>query len=90
VPGYVTIMIEFEIAPDAVIEEHSHPGTHGVYLLEGGGELLTERQAPRQFRAGQAIQFSPGIKHSFRNGPARTRGIATYAQEENKPLVSGF
>lgn len=66
-PGYVTIMVEFELAPNAVIEEHSHPGVHGVYLFESGGELLTERQPSRKF----------GQDRRFNSAPASSTASAT-------------
>ena len=90
VPGYVTILLEFTLEPNAVVGEHSHPGIHGVYLIEGGGELVMGNQKPRRIGAGEAVQFGVGNLHSFKNGPTPTRGIATYVIEQGKPLVSAF
>ena len=87
-PGYVTIAVELEIEPGAVVARHTHPGIESTYFTAGGGELLVDGQPAKPFKAGDAIQVPPGTIHSVKNGPAATKGIGTYIVEKGKPLAS--
>ena len=87
-PGYVTIAVELEIEPGAVVARHTHPGIESTYFTAGGGELLVDGQPAKPFKAGDAVQVPPGTIHSVKNGPAATKGIGTYIVEKGKPLAS--
>src|SRR5476649_1948322 len=87
-PGYVTIAVELEIEPGAVVARHTHPGIESTYFTAGGGELLVDGQPAKPFKAGDAIQVPPGTIHSVKNGPTATKGIGTYIVEKGKPLAS--
>ena len=41
-PGYVTIIVEAEVQPGAVVPRHTHPGIESAYVLEGNLELPIE------------------------------------------------
>jgi quercetin dioxygenase-like cupin family protein len=88
VPGYVTIAVELEIEPGALVARHTHPGVESTYFISGSGELLVDGQPAKPFTAGDAVQISPGTIHSVRNGPTTTKGIGTYIVEKDKPLAS--
>ena len=47
--GYMTIIVEAEIAPGVKVARHTHPGIETGYVLEGHGELPIQgsRRAPR-------------------------------------------
>jgi quercetin dioxygenase-like cupin family protein len=87
-PGYVTVAVELEIEPGAVVARHTHPGIESTYFISGSGELLVDGQPSKPFKAGDAIQIAPGAIHSVKNGPAATKGIGTYIVEKGKPLAS--
>jgi quercetin dioxygenase-like cupin family protein len=52
VPGanYETVIGLAEIAPNANIGRHTHPGIEGGYLIEGGMTLMIEGQPPKEIR----------------------------------------
>jgi quercetin dioxygenase-like cupin family protein len=87
-PGYVTIAVELEIEPGAVVARHTHPGIESTYFTSGSGELLVDGQPSKPFKAGDAIQVPAGTVHSVKNGPTATKGIGTYIVEKGKPLAS--
>jgi quercetin dioxygenase-like cupin family protein len=87
-PGYVTIAVELEIEPGALVARHTHPGIESTYFISGSGELLVDGQPAKPFKAGEAIQVPPGTVHSVKNGPTTTKGIGTYIVEKGKPLAS--
>jgi quercetin dioxygenase-like cupin family protein len=87
-PGYTTLVVEIEIAPDATVARHTHPGMESTYFVEGGGELMIDGQPPRTLKAGEAFQVPTRTVHALRNGSARTRGVATYVVETGQPLAT--
>jgi quercetin dioxygenase-like cupin family protein len=87
-PGYVTVAVELEIEPNAVVARHTHPGIESTYFISGDGELLVDGQPPKPFKAGDAVQVPPGVIHSVKNGATTTKGIGTYIVEKGKPLAS--
>ena len=87
-PGYVTIAVELEIEPGAIVARHTHPGIESTYFISGSGELLVDGQPAKPFKAGEAMQVPPNTVHSVKNGPATTKGIGTYIVEKGKPLAS--
>jgi quercetin dioxygenase-like cupin family protein len=87
-PGYVTIAVELEIEPGAVVARHTHPGIESTYFIAGGGELLIDGQPAKAFEVGEAVQVPAGTIHSVKNGSTVTKGIGTYIVEQGKPLAS--
>src|SRR5215472_18569135 len=83
--GYVTVAVEVEIEAGATVARHTHPGIESVYFIEGGGELTVDGQPARRVAGGQAFQVPANTPHGLKNGPARTRGVATYVVEKGKP-----
>ena len=60
-PGYVTIAVELEIEPGAIVARHTHPGIESTYFISGSGfaRLLVDGQPAKPFKAGEAIQVPP-------------------------------
>lgn len=56
----------FEIAPDGFSPYHQHNYEHEVYILEGQGELVGEKER-QAFSEGQAVIVLPNEWHQFRN-----------------------
>jgi quercetin dioxygenase-like cupin family protein len=45
-------------------------------------------QPDRAIKAGDGFQIPPEVPHSVRNGPEKSRVVATYIVEKDKPLAS--
>ena len=56
----------FELKPGSVTEHHRHPWEHEVFIVEGGGQLLTD-EGPKPFRSGAAVYVPPDTMHQFQN-----------------------
>lgn len=86
--GYATIEMRIELAPDAAIARHTHPGIESGYVAEGGTELTIEGQGTLKLKAGDGFQVPTRMPHGGVNGPAKTIIISTYVVEKGKPLAS--
>ena len=88
VEGWTTILIRGEIAPDAVVATHTHPGIESAFIIEGGGVLVAKDTPAQALKAGESFQIAPGVPHGLQNGPAVMRFTSTYVVEKSKPLAS--
>jgi quercetin dioxygenase-like cupin family protein len=90
VPGtaYETVIGIAEIAPNASIGRHTHPGPESGYVIEGGFELLIDGEAPRLLKAGDSYNLPPRIVHDAKSGPDGAKVIAAYVVERGQPLAS--
>jgi quercetin dioxygenase-like cupin family protein len=87
-PGYVTIIMQVELAPNASLPRHTHPGIESGYVVEGGAEVTIKGQAAVAVKPGGAWQVAPETPHSLKNGDKPTKYAITYTVEKGKPLVS--
>jgi quercetin dioxygenase-like cupin family protein len=89
-PGdkYICVLVEVEIAPNALVARHTHPGVESSYIVSGSSTLSVKGQADRVLKAGDGFQIPPEVPHSVRNGPETCRVIANYIVEKDKPLAS--
>ena len=89
VPGYVTLNVEAEIEPGAMVARHTHPGIESGYVLEGGFDLPIQGQPTRTLTPGDGFQVPPETPHAgSKNGDKTTRVAITYVVEKGKPLAS--
>jgi quercetin dioxygenase-like cupin family protein len=90
VPGanYETVIGLAEIAPNANVGRHTHPGVEGGYLIEGGMMLMVEGQPPKEIKPGDSWQIPPGTIHDAKAGSGGAKVIASYVVEKGKPLAS--
>ena len=89
VPGYVTLNVEAEIEPGAMVARHTHPGIESGYVLEGGFDLPIQGQPTRTLKPGDGFQVPPETPHAgSKNGDKTTRVAITYVVEKGKPLAS--
>ena len=86
--GKVSILMTLEIAPNAVIARHTHPGVESSVVMEGEVMLEVEGQPARTYKVGEGFQVPPGVPHGGKNGPATARIAATFIVEKDKPLAS--
>jgi quercetin dioxygenase-like cupin family protein len=77
-----------EIAPNASIGRHTHPGMESGYVLDGDMVLLIDGQPPRPLKAGDSYQIPNRAVHDGKTGDKGARVIATYVVEKGKPLAS--
>jgi quercetin dioxygenase-like cupin family protein len=89
-PGdkYVSVLVEVEIDANAVVARHTHPGVESSYWAAGSSTLSVKGQPDRAIKAGDGFQIPPEVPHSVRNGPEKSRVVATYIVEKDKPLAS--
>jgi quercetin dioxygenase-like cupin family protein len=90
VPGanYETVIGLAEIAPNATIGRHTHPGIEGGYRIEGGMTLMVEGQPPKEIKPGDSWQIPPGTIHDAKAGSGGATVIASYVVEKGKPLAT--
>ncbi len=86
--GKHSILMSLELAPNALIGRHTHPGVESSVVTEGEIELEVQGQPARRYAAGEGFQVPPGVPHSGKNGPAVSRLAITYIVEKDKPLAS--
>ena len=87
-PGYVTVLVEVEIASGAQVARHTHPGIESAYVLEGTGTLSVQGKPDMTFAAGDGFVIEPETPHAVQNGSGTTRVASTYIVEKGKPLAS--
>lgn len=89
VPGsaYTTIVALTEIAPDALVERHVHPGTEMTYVIDGGGDMFIGGEPVMHVRAGDHWEVAAGTPHYLKNGSRPTKLLVTYVLKKGKPLA---
>ena len=90
VPGtnYETVTGIAEVAADANIGRHTHPGPESGYMLDGDMTLMVEGQPPLVVKTGDSYKVPPGAVHDAKTGAKGAKVIATYVVEKGKPLAS--
>ncbi len=83
-----TIQMVVDIEPNALIARHTHPGIESGSVLEGSSTLSVKGQPDRVIRAGDSYMIPPEIPHKVKNGAGRSRVVAVYVVEKDKPLAS--
>jgi quercetin dioxygenase-like cupin family protein len=87
-PGYITVIVEAEIAAGATVARHTHPGIESSYVLSGGGELIVDGEANRTLKPGDAFQIPVARPHSLVCGATSMKVAGSYIVEKGKPLAS--
>ena len=88
IDGYVTVEMQVELEPAAIVARHTHPGVESAYIIEGGTELAIDGVGTLTLKPGDGYQVPTGVPHSGKNGTAKTVIAATYVVEKGKPLAS--
>jgi quercetin dioxygenase-like cupin family protein len=90
IAGREVIQNRVEIAPEAPLFRHKHPGEEIIYVLEGSLEYQIESDPPRTLnvKAGDALIVPPETVHAVRNvGGGNAAELATYIVENGKPFL---
>ncbi len=83
-----TIQVLVEIDPKALIARHTHPGVETGYVAAGGIALFVKGEADRTMAAGDSFQVPREVPHALRNGDTKTRIVAVYVVDKDKPLAA--
>ena len=83
-----TIQILVAIDPNAKIARHTHPGIEAGTVLEGESILHVHGKPDRTLKAGDSYMIAREVPHSVDNGGGRTRIVATYIVDRDKPLAA--
>jgi quercetin dioxygenase-like cupin family protein len=88
-PGndHVCILVQDDLQPGERVPRHMHPGVESTYLVSGSLTLSVQGEPDLIVKAGDGYQIPPETPHSIRNGPEKSRIVATFIVEKDKPLV---
>ncbi len=87
-PGREVVQSRVDIAPEAPLLKHTHPGEEIIYVLEGSLEYQLEGQPPRTYNVGEVLTVPAGVVHAVRNvGSGNGAELATYVIEKGKPFL---
>jgi quercetin dioxygenase-like cupin family protein len=88
VAGHEVIQDRVDIASDAPLFWHKHPGEEIIYVLEGSLEYQIEGRESKTYNAGDALLVPAETAHAVRNvGNGNAAELATYVVEKGKPLL---
>jgi quercetin dioxygenase-like cupin family protein len=86
---YVTQTMLVELAPNATVPRHVHPGIETGYIVEGEGILMVDGRPDQRLRPGDSYEIPANVPHSVRNaGDKPHKAIATFVVDKDKPLAS--
>jgi quercetin dioxygenase-like cupin family protein len=86
--NYETVIMLFELAPQANTGLHTHPGYDAAYCVEGDLTVLERGVPGKPIRSGQSWHVPPGVVHEVKAGDQATKVLAMYVVEKGKPLAT--
>jgi quercetin dioxygenase-like cupin family protein len=87
--GYDTVSVIAELPSGSCTGRHTHPGAESAYVLEGEAVAKVDDKPDQVLKAGQPLQFGPGVVHNVCNSSgAMFKALAHYIIEKGKPLSS--
>jgi quercetin dioxygenase-like cupin family protein len=88
-PGYETVSVIAELPSNSCTGRHTHPGAESAYVLEGEAVAKFDGKPDLILKAGQPLQFGPGVVHNVCNSSGEPfKALAHYIVEKGKPLSS--
>jgi quercetin dioxygenase-like cupin family protein len=85
---YQVIEAKVEIAANAHIPRHTHPGTVVGYLLEGTYSVHLDGQPVKSLKPGESFLIPAGVVHEEFAGAHAAKVLAVFTVERGKPLTS--
>jgi quercetin dioxygenase-like cupin family protein len=86
--GREMVQNRVDIAPDAPLLWHKHPGEEVIYVLEGTLEYQIEGLSPATLNPGDVYFIPAETVHAVKNvGSGNGAELATYFVEKGKPLL---
>jgi quercetin dioxygenase-like cupin family protein len=86
--GQFTYVMMIEIAPNATVARHTHPGLETSYVLDGELDLVVEGKPPMALKTGDSFAVPPGTPHGGKTGDKGAKLIGTFVVDKTKPLAS--
>ena len=77
-----------EIAADAMVGRHSHPGAVMAQVVEGEFRLVLDGQPEKVYKAGESFTIPGGAIHNEGATHAGAKVTAVYVVEKGKPLAT--
>ena len=84
--GYNILTAIAEIAPNAMVGRHTHPGVEIGYVLEGEATLIVAGKPDQLLKAGDSFAVPAGVEHDIKMGDKPLKVMAVSVIEEGKPL----
>ena len=90
IPGTKLEFVEAltEVAPNAAVPRHTHPGPEIMYVLQGSLTLEVEGAPTRTLTPGQSAYNPTGIPHGGRAGPDGVKFLVTWVLPQGQPLAA--
>lgn len=86
--GHFTYVMMVEIAPNATIGRHTHPGIESSYVLDGNLDLVIEGKPSQAFKAGDSFTVPHNAVHGGKVGDKGLKLIGVYVVDKTKPLAT--
>src|SRR4029077_3416 len=80
--GHFTYVMMVEIAPNATIGRHTHPGIESSYVLDGNLDLVIEGKPPQAFKAGDSFTVPHNAAHGGKVGDKGLKLIGVYVVDK--------
>jgi quercetin dioxygenase-like cupin family protein len=77
-----------EVPAGIKIGRHTHPGTVGASVLEGGYTILADGQPEKRYNVGEYLVVPAGTVHDEWPGDKPAKLMAVYVVEKGKPIAS--
>src|SRR3954453_2024885 len=86
--GHFTYVMMVEIAPNATVGRHTHPGIESSYVLDGNIDLVIEGKPPQAFKAGDSFPAPQNAVHGGKVGDKGLKLIGVFVVDKTKPLAT--
>jgi quercetin dioxygenase-like cupin family protein len=86
-PGYETVMLIAEIAPNTCSGRLTHPGVETSYILEGDFTLKIDGQPDKRLKGGDPFQIPAGVVHDACTSDG-AKALVVLIVEKGKPRAS--
>lgn len=92
IEGKEAVVLTVELAPEAPVRKHYHPGHELAYMLEGAISLEVEGKPPATFKVGETFHIPAKIVHGGKNAsttaPAKVLvfGLFEKGQPDTTPV----
>jgi quercetin dioxygenase-like cupin family protein len=83
-----TLLMLIEIAPNALVPRHTHPGGEVGYVLDGTVEFDIAGQPAKTFKQGDTYRIPVSAPHTAKAGFNGAKLLGTFVVEKDKPIAS--
>lgn len=83
-----TLLMLIEIAPNALVPRHTHPGGEVGYVLDGTVEFDIAGQPAKTFKQGDTYRIPVSAPHTAKAGSNGAKLLGTFVVEKDKPIAS--